>query len=74
MPRLTPDNSQDTHKLRDVRNPKKTPNVAPKAPAGQPSEVVEHEGASEDEIGDRTGPAVGYDEEPEQVKDRGGVS
>ena len=34
----------------------------------------EHEGAAETEIGDRTGPGAGYDDEPEQEKDRGGVS
>jgi hypothetical protein len=34
----------------------------------------EHEGATEDEIGDRVGPGAGYDNEPEQEKDRGGVS
>ena len=34
----------------------------------------EHEGASEREIGDRTGPGAGYDDEPSRVKDRGGVS
>jgi hypothetical protein len=34
----------------------------------------EHEGAKETEVGDRTGPAAGYDDEPEQVKDKGGVS
>lgn len=39
-----------------------------------PPSADEHEGATEDDIGDRTGPAAGYDEEPEQVKDRGGVS
>jgi hypothetical protein len=39
-----------------------------------PPDPDEHEGATEDNIGDRTGPAAGYDEEPAQVKDRGGVS
>jgi hypothetical protein len=37
-----------------------------------PSE--EHGGGTEDEVGDRTGPGAGYDEEPETVKDKGGVS
>jgi hypothetical protein len=34
----------------------------------------DHEGASEREVGDRTGPGAGYDDEPSKVKDRGGVS
>jgi hypothetical protein len=34
----------------------------------------EREGATEREVGDRTGPAAGYDNEPEQERDRGGVS
>jgi hypothetical protein len=33
-----------------------------------------HEGATEDRVGDRTGPEAGYDDEPAKVKDRGGVS
>lgn len=33
----------------------------------------EHEGATDKEIGDRTGPGAGYDDEPEKVKDKGGV-
>lgn len=33
----------------------------------------EHEGATEEEVGDLTGPGAGYDQEPEQEKDRGGV-
>lgn len=46
------------------------------APAARHSEAhpPEHEGAAETEIGDRTGPGAGYDDEPEQEKDRGGVS
>lgn len=34
----------------------------------------EHEGARDKDVGDRIGPAAGYDEEPEQVKDKGGVA
>ena len=33
-----------------------------------------HEGATEDQVGDRTGPGVGYDQERRQEKDEGGVS
>jgi len=38
------------------------------------SAPVEHEGATEAQTGDRTGPGAGFDLEPEQVKDKGGVS
>lgn len=34
----------------------------------------DHEGATEDQVGDRTGPGVGYDQEPAKQKDRGGVA
>lgn len=37
-------------------------------------EAQEHEGATDQEIGDRTGPGAGYDDEPEKVKDKGGVT
>jgi hypothetical protein len=41
----------------------------------RPAGVEEdHEGGSERQVGDTTGPAAGYDDEPGQVKDRGGVS
>jgi hypothetical protein len=58
---------------RDKRDPK-----APRAPADaeRPSEAnpPEHEGAAETEVGDLTGPGAGYDDEPEQETDSGGVS
>jgi len=34
----------------------------------------EHEGATDKAVSDRTGPGAGYDTEPEQEKDRGGVA
>ena len=34
----------------------------------------DREGATERDVGDLTGPGAGYDNEPEQDKDRGGVS
>jgi hypothetical protein len=48
-------------------------------PAGQfpPSPSTpesEHEGGTEEEVGDRTGPGAGYDQEPEQEPDQGGVA
>lgn len=39
-----------------------------------PPAPPEHEGARDKEVGDRTGPGAGYDKEPEQVKDKGGVA
>ena len=30
-------------------------------------------GATEEQVGDRTGPGAGYDQEPRQEKDKGGV-
>ena len=34
----------------------------------------EHEGATEQQVSDRSGPGVGFDQEPEREKDEGGVS
>ena len=34
----------------------------------------DHEGGTEAQVSDRTGPRAGYEREPAQVKDRGGVS
>ena len=34
----------------------------------------EHEGATEENVGDLGGPGAGYDNEPEQEKDTGGVA
>lgn len=48
------------------------PQPTPRPPSeANPSE---HEGAAETEVGDRTGPGAGFDDEPEQEQDRGGVS
>jgi hypothetical protein len=35
---------------------------------------IEHEGGTDKEIGDRTGPGAGYDQEPTKEKTRGGVA
>jgi hypothetical protein len=50
--------------------------VTKKSPKAKtvPATTGEHEGATDSKTGDRTGPGVGYDTEPEQVKDRGGVA
>jgi hypothetical protein len=34
----------------------------------------EHEGATENEVGDTTGSGAGYDTDPKKVADKGGVS
>jgi len=38
------------------------------------SAADDHEGSTERQIGDTAGPGAGYDDEPVQVKDKGGVS
>ena len=45
-------------------------------PVPDPVDLVsdEHEGATEEDIGDLGGPGAGYDNEPEQEKDPGGVA
>ena len=70
-----------TDSRRDLR-----PSVPPPAGGGTPSDQADgaadspteqhdsHEGATEEEVGDRTGPGAGYDQEPEQEKDEGGVA
>ena len=57
----------------------RTPSKPSEPPAGEPDpapsdQADEREGATEREVGDLTGPGAGYDNEPEQEKDRGGVS
>lgn len=60
-----------------------TPRTPRTTPAG--SEVPEidpvdgqttddHTGATDADVGDRTGPAAGFDQEPQQEKDKGGVA
>jgi hypothetical protein len=39
-----------------------------------PVSETEHEGATEAQVGERGGPGVGFDQEPEREKDEGGVS
>jgi len=45
--------------------------VEPRDPAKIP--VEEAVGGTDEEVGDRSGPAAGYDQEPVQEKDTGGV-
>jgi hypothetical protein len=35
---------------------------------------TEHEGALEEEVGDTRGPGPGFDDEPETIRNKGGVS
>ena len=56
-------------------------NIPDKDKPREPGEAVpdkgeepEHEGATEEKIGDRTGPGAGFDDEPAKVKDKGGVA
>ena len=47
-----------------------------KSPVPNPAERTttdEHEGATDEQVGDRTGPGAGYDQEPVQQRDKGGV-
>jgi hypothetical protein len=48
----------------------------PGQPPGTSAGTVsnEHEGATDEEVGDRTGPRAGYEDEPEQEVDGGGVA
>jgi hypothetical protein len=52
--------------------PKRPVSTPPVPPADEHAE--EHEGATEEDIGDLGGPGAGYDNEPEQEKDPGGVA
>ena len=40
----------------------------------EPSDSDDHEGATEEKVGDLGGPGAGYDNEPEQERDTGGVA
>jgi hypothetical protein len=57
-------------------NPRSTKVDTPK-PQGHVSNPrgsePDHEGATDRQVGDRGGPGPGYDDEPEKVKDEGGV-
>ena len=60
-------------RVRDPHEALRHPAPKPKAVKQKP-ERREHEGATEDRVGDRTGPEAGYDDEPAKVRDRGGVA
>lgn len=71
-PKRTQKDPPNEPKKAPMQEPPTGPNE-PKSPAGDPDEDA-HEGATEKEIGDRTGPGAGFDEEPQKVKDKGGVA
>jgi hypothetical protein len=56
-----------------TKREQKDPPSTKKPPIQEPPEP-EHEGATEDEIGDRRGPGPGFDQEPEREKDGPGVA
>jgi hypothetical protein len=45
----------------------------PTESSAERTKTDEHEGATDEQVGDTTGPGVGYDQEPEQERDKGGV-
>ena len=57
----------------DNRHPP-DPRRPPPQPPSKSTDPEEREGATDQEVGDRSGPGAGYDNEPEQERDRGGVS
>ena len=61
----------DSRPLQDTKSP-----LADVQHDGRPTSTNgdEHEGATEQQVGDRGGPGVGFDQEPEKQKDEGGVS
>jgi hypothetical protein len=65
-------NRTDSPHLRLV--PRRKPSQRDKADIPPAEPKSEHEGGTDEQVGDRTGPAVGYDTDPEQVKDKGGVA
>ena len=83
IPELRPpqSNGHDSHMSPNPRTPTQKDNTSArparkKPPVGNPAERTttdEHEGATDEQVGDTTGPGVGYDQEPAQERDKGGV-
>jgi hypothetical protein len=59
--------SRDRQGVTDVPGNAQRPTPEVRSPDG-------HEGATEDKVSDRTGPGVGYDQEPEPETGEAGVS
>ena len=71
---LPPKDEKDKYEKQEIdRNAPDKPSEPGEATPDK-GEAPEHEGATDEEIGDRTGPGAGYDKEPEKVKDKGGVT
>ncbi|HUF47310.1 MAG TPA: hypothetical protein VMM93_05795 [Vicinamibacterales bacterium] len=64
-----PDTTRDASEEREKGGETREPETEGATP-GQDS----HEGATDQDVSDRTGPGAGYDTEPEQKKDPGGVA
>jgi hypothetical protein len=54
-------------RVRDQHEALHHPALKPRMLKRRPDRA-EHEGATEDRVGDRTGPGAGYDDEPAKVK------
>jgi len=49
-------------------------NEAPGGPLEDGRKIDGHPGATDSKVGDRQGPGAGFDQEPRQEKDKGGVA
>jgi hypothetical protein len=47
---------------------------APKVPPVDGQKIDDHTGATDAQVGDRTGPGAGFDQEPKQDQDKSGVA
>jgi hypothetical protein len=66
---------QDFRKMHTTEPAPPRPSPVAPVPADESAdESAEHEGGTEDQVGDLTGPGAGYDDEPEKVKNDGGVA
>jgi hypothetical protein len=73
IPKQPTGNPRTEERPPDQRTPGSPPPGQPPA-ARVPVDDSDHEGATEHDVADRTGPGSGYDLEPEQEKDTGGVA
>ena len=65
---------KDKYEKKEIDQPSPEIPREPGEPVPDKGEAPEHEGATDEDVGDRTGPGAGFDEEPEKVKDKGGVA
>jgi hypothetical protein len=73
LPTTTEPGTTEAERLNVVR-PDDVGTSAEDAPVEHDPHAPTHEGSTEEQVGDLTGPGAGYDKEPQQVKDAGGVS